>query len=138
MMEIAEFFKTDRFAQDAGIEILEVGASYARCRMQIDARHLNAGGNTQGGAVFTLADYCLAIAANTHGKMAVSSHAHISFIKGSAVGDTLYAEARERFLHKVTGVYQVEIHNQHQELVALFEASVYRKDIATPFEPLSE
>lgn len=137
-MTIDAFFKNDRFAMQAGIEILEVKAGYARCQMPIKEQHLNAGGMTQGGAVFTLADYCLAIAANTRGKMSVSMNANIHFIKGSVAGDVLYAQARERFLHKNTAVYQVEVHNQDAQLIALFEASVYRKDISTPFEPISE
>ncbi len=137
-MDIKDFFKNDHFADNAGIYITDVRKGYARCKMTVNENHLNAGGKTQGGAVFTLADFCLAVAANTQGKMAVSSNATINFIKGSAAGDTLYAEARERFLHKNTGLYQVEIHNQHQDLIALFEANVYRKDIVPPFEPVSE
>lgn len=137
-MDIAEFFRKDRFAAAADIRIEEVRKAYARCSMKIQDKHLNAAGSTQGGAVFTLADFCLAIAANTQGKIAVSTQANIQFIKGSVAGDTLYAEARERFLHKSTGVYQVEVHNQHHELIALFQANVYRKDLIPPFEPISE
>lgn len=137
-MDIVGFFSADHFAAQAGIKVIEVRLGYARCSMTVDERHLNAANTVQGGAIFTLADFCAALAANSHGKVAVSSNADIHFIKGGVSGDTLYAEARERFLHKSTSVYQVEVHNQNGDLIALFETGLYRKEHPTPFDALTD
>ena len=54
-MTAQEFFKNDRFATNAGVELIEIKEGYSKARLVITAEHLNAGGRTQGGAIFTLA-----------------------------------------------------------------------------------
>ncbi|MGL4851869.1 MAG: PaaI family thioesterase [Phocaeicola sp.] len=132
-MNAIEFFKNDHFSMHTGIELLEVRKGYSRARLSIETKHLNAGGRTQGGAIFTLADLALAAAANSHGQLAFSLSASITFLRGSGVGDTLTAEARERYLGRSTGCFQVDVTNQHGELIATFESSVFRKEEKVPF-----
>lgn len=133
MMSPQEFFKNDLFAARAGVELIEVKEGYGKARLTVTEAHLNAGGTTQGGALFTLADLALAAAANSHGTLAVSLSAHITFLRGSRPGDTLYAEARERYIGRSTGYYQIDITNQKGELIAAFESSVFRKADKLPF-----
>ncbi|MDP4277656.1 MAG: hotdog fold thioesterase [Bacteroidota bacterium] len=128
-MNAKDYFKHDRFAATTGVELLEVKAGYAKGRLVIKDKHLNAGDTTQGGAIFTLADFIVGAASNSHGKLAFSLSGSVNFMKGSGPGDTLYAEARERFLHKRIACYQVDVTNQHGDLVATMEATVYRKDV---------
>ena len=133
-MTAQEFFKNDRFATNAGVELIEIKEGYSKARLVITAEHLNAGGRTQGGAIFTLADLALAAAANSHGALAFSLSSNITFLRASGPGDTLYAEARERYIGRSTGCYQVDITNQNGDLIATFESSVFRKDQKVPFE----
>lgn len=132
-MDIKEFFLNDRFATEAGVKLAEVLPGYSKAEMTLTPHHMNAGGTTQGGAIFTLADLALAAAANSHGKLALSLDASIHFFLPSKPGDTLTAEAKEKHVHKRTGYYQVEVRNQHGELVACFDTTVYRKDTDLPF-----
>ena len=97
-------------------------------------QHLNAGGRTQGGAIFTLADLALAAAANSRGRLSFSLSASLTFLRGSGEGDTLWAEASERYTGRTTGYYQVDITNQRGELVAAFQTSVFRMDCPVPFD----
>lgn len=129
-----DFFKNDRFATDAGIELLEVAEGYSKAKLAITEAHLNAGHRTQGGAIFTLADLALAAAANSHGALAFSLSSSITFLRASGPGDTLYAEARERYVGRTTGHYQIDITNQDGALIATFEASVFRKGDPLPFK----
>jgi len=122
-----EFFKNDRFAANAGVELMEIREGYSKARLVITAEHLNAGGRTQGGALFTLADLALAAAANSHGTLAFSLSSNITFLRGSEPGDVLYAEARERYIGRSTGYYQIDVTNQEGKLIATFESSVFRK-----------
>ena len=129
-----EFFKNDIFAKNAGIILLEVRKGYSKAKLEIKAEHLNAGARTQAGAIFTLEDLALAAAANSHGTLAFSLSSTITFLRASGPGDTLFAEARERYIGRSTGCYQVDITNQDGELIATFESSVFRKDQKVPFE----
>ena len=132
-MTAQDFFKNDLFARNAGVELLEVKEGYAKARLTITADHLNAGNRTQGGAIFTLADLALAAAANSHGTLAFSLSSNITFLRSSGPGDTLYAEARERYIGRTTGYYQIDVTNQEGKLIATFESRVFRKGDTLPF-----
>lgn len=132
-MNAQEFFKKDLFATNAGVELIEICEGYSKAQLVVKPEHLNAGGRTQGGAIFTLADLALAAAANSHGTLAFSLSSNITFLRASNAGDTLYAEARERYTGRSTGYYQIDVTNQNGELIATFESSVFRKKEEVPF-----
>lgn len=64
----------------------------------------------------------------------LSLSSSITFLRASGPGDTLFAEARERYIGRSTGCYQVDVTNQNGDLIATFESSVFRKDQKVPFE----
>ena len=127
-----QFFSKDAFATGAGIEILEARAGYARTRLVVGKEHLNAGERTQGGALFTLSDFAIAIASNMHGTLAVSTQSNINIYRASVPDDVLTAEARELYLHPKLSSYTCDITNQQGELIAQMTAQLYRKDIKLP------
>lgn len=117
-MTAQEFFKNDLFATNAGVELIEIREGYSKAKLEIKPEHLNAGQRTQGGAIFTLADLALAAAANSHGTLAFSLSSNITFLRASGPGDTLYAEARERYTGRSTGYYQIDVTDQEGRLIA--------------------
>ena len=123
-----EFFKNDLFAENAGVVLLEVREGYSKAKLEIKPEHLNAGARTQGGAIFTLADLALAAAANSHGTLAFSLSSNITFLRASGPGDTLYAEAHERYIGRSTGCYQVDVTNQNGDLIATFNQAYSEKN----------
>ncbi|MBP8042627.1 MAG: PaaI family thioesterase, partial [Bacteroidales bacterium] len=82
-MNVRELLGKDRFARLLGIELLEVSEGKAISKMEIRDEHLNGVDIAQGGAIFTLADFTLAAAANSHGTVAVVINANINFIKAA-------------------------------------------------------
>lgn len=128
-----EFFKNDIFASDAGVELLEVREGYVKAQLKIGKKHLNAAGRTQGGAIFTLADLALAACANSRGRLSFSLSANITFMRSSGDGDTLTAEAKEKYVGRTTGYYEVDITDQQGKLIASFRSSVFRMDKDVPF-----
>lgn len=90
--ELREFFKDDIFATDAGCVIDDVGEGFSVCSMPVEAKHKNARGGVMGGAIFTLADFAFAVAANAGGVPTVSVSANTMFMKG-AKGTRLIARA---------------------------------------------
>lgn len=135
MMTIQEFLQGDKFAVNAGIELLEVQSGYAKARMEIKEMHLNGGGVCQGGAIFTLADLAFAAATNSHGRLTFSITSSMNFFKSESKG-FLYAEAREVFDHKRLANCEVQVANESGELIATFNGTGYRKDTPLPFNPL--
>lgn len=88
-----ETFGHDHFATKVtGIEIISVAKNYAKCELNIDERHRNAMGSVMGGVLFTLADFCFAVAANSEKLSVVSVSSNITYIN-TVRGDKLIAEA---------------------------------------------
>lgn len=86
-------FCNDKFATHvAHCRILEGNKGYAVCEMPIETIHRNAMGNVMGGAIFTLADFALAIAANVGQPPTVSVTHSIDFFRPSK-GTKLIASA---------------------------------------------
>lgn len=127
--ELLEFFKKDRFAANAGAELLEIKEGYGRARMLITPEHLNGGGVCQGGAIFTLADLAFAAAVNSHGVLTFSTSSNITYFKSVSQG-YLYAEAREIVNHHRMPYAEVRVTDEAGELVAIFTSSGYRKQHA--------
>lgn len=133
-MDWKEFFKKDLFASDAGIAIEQVEPGYAVTSMKIEARHLNAGGVAQGGAIFTLADLAMAAAANAHGILSFSIQSDIRFLESAMEGDTIRAEARERLLKRNIAHYSATITGDGGKVIAIVDGILYRKQ-ASPTQP---
>ena len=131
MDTVKRFFKNDKFAERANIELLSVSPGQARAKMTLHPHHLNGYGTVQGGAIFTLADFAFAAASNSHGKVAVAINVSITFMKAGETG-TLWAEAREVSKNIKLGSYTVEVKDDQGELVAVFQGLAYRKSEAIP------
>lgn len=123
---IKECFERDRFARYVGIELVEVSEGKAVARMKIREYHLNGVGIVHGAAIFSLADLAFAVAANSHGTVAVAINVNISFLKAVSQG-MLVASAEEISRNPKLGIYSIRVTNEEDELIAAFEGMVYRK-----------
>jgi acyl-CoA thioesterase len=124
--KIKEFFKGDRLAEYLGIELIDVSKGKAIAKMVVKDEHLNGISTVHGGAIFTLADFTFAVAANSHGRVTVAINANISFMNAVTHG-TLTAVAREVSLNPKIASYTVNICNDEGELIAIFQGLAYRK-----------
>ena len=126
MEALFEFFKRDKYAEMAGIELLEVNPGRAVAKMTITPQHLNGIGTVHGGAIFTLADFVFAVASNSYGTVAVAINANITIVKALSAG-TLTAEGREVSLNPRLGSYTINVTDETGDLVAIFQGLAYRK-----------
>lgn len=126
MENIKEFFKRDKFAEHINVELLEVTEGYAKAKMDIQEHHLNGVDIVQGGAIFTLADFTFAAASNSHGTVAVAINASIFFVT-SATSGTLYAQARETSINPKIATYTIDVTDDKDNSIAIFQGMVYRK-----------
>jgi len=123
---VDRMFNNDPFSQWLGIERLEDGAGISRLRMTVRDEMLNGFSIAHGGITYSLADSALAFASNSHGIQSVSIETSIAHTKPVKSGDVLETAVEEISLSRRLGIYQIKIHNQHGELVALFKGTVYR------------
>ncbi|MGO1106231.1 hydroxyphenylacetyl-CoA thioesterase PaaI [Klebsiella quasipneumoniae] len=119
-------YEKDTCARKMGIELIEMDDGFAQMTMTVSPDMLNGHQTCHGGQLFTLADTAFAYACNSQGLAAVASAASIDFLRPAFAGDRLVVIARVKQQGKLTGVYDIEIVNQQQKIVALFRGKSHR------------
>jgi acyl-CoA thioesterase len=132
MEDLKRFFEQDQFAAHTGIELLEAAPGYAKARMSVEKKHLNALKTAQGGALFTLADFAFAVASNAHGTAVVAINASISFMKAVTHGNVT-AEAKEIATSARIATYTVTVTDDEGDVVAIFQGLGYKKKTPLDF-----
>lgn len=123
---LIKLMENDRFAAFVGIELVKVESGYAVAKLDITEKHLNGVDIIQGGAIFTLADFAFAAAANACGQITVAINANISYYQASN-GKSLIAEAKETSAsHKITN-YNVDVFNEHRDHIARLSITGYKR-----------
>lgn len=124
--ELTKHIGDDRFAKHVGISLIKVEPGYALAKMEIKDFHMNGVNRVQGGAIFTLADYTFAAAANTEGNKTLGINTNISYFK-SPGGKYLTAEAREVSTQTKICGYTVDVFDEDGGLVARLSGMGYIK-----------
>jgi acyl-CoA thioesterase len=124
---IQEFFKKDIYAtQTSGIHIVDIGEN-TTCEMPIDERHLNARGFVMGGAIFTLADFTLAVAAYSNHTTCVTVSSCIHYLN-AAKCERLISKATPLKVGKNILYYKIDITDENLKPIASIECSGCRVD----------
>jgi len=125
--KVIEFFKNDIYATETtGIVIDEVDVNYAKCHFDINRGHLNAGNVVMGGAIYTLADFTFAVAANAGNEVTVSQTCQITY-HAPAKGKSLYAVAKCVKSGRSTCFFITDIFNDEDTHVATVTSTGFRK-----------
>ena len=118
----------DSFSKWMGVKIDAIDAGICVLRATVNEEMLNGFRIAHGGISYSIADSALAFASNSRGVQCVSIETSISHVKKVLEGDVLIAKAREVYRGKTTGIYDVEIVNQNNLLVAFFKGTVFITD----------
>lgn len=113
-------FSSDRASQMMGMRLEHMAPGCARVTMTVRADMLNGVGTCHGGFIFTLADSAFAFACNSHNELTVAAGCSIEFLQPGKLGDVLAAEAVEQTRSGRTGVYDIVVRNQRDEIIAVF------------------
>ena len=124
---VSDMFDNDAFSQWLGIETLVVKSGYCELKMVVRPEMLNGFKIAHGGITYSFADSALAFASNSQGQKAVSIETSISHLKAVYADDILIAKVVEKSLQNRIAIYEVNVFNQSDEMVALFRGTVYRK-----------
>ncbi|MBS0337683.1 MAG: hydroxyphenylacetyl-CoA thioesterase PaaI [Proteobacteria bacterium] len=113
-------WREDNAARWLGMRIEEVRPGCARLSMPVAQDMVNGHNLCHGGLIFTLADTAFAYACNSYNQRAVAAGCSIEFLAPAYLGEVLTAECSEQVLRGRTGVYDVKVTNQKNELIAVF------------------
>jgi acyl-CoA thioesterase len=103
-----------------------IGPGHARMSMAVRPDMLNGFKICHGGYITTLADSAFAFACNSYNELTVAAGIVVDFIAPARDGDLLTAEALEVALAGRTGVYDVTVKNQRDEVIAVLRGRSYR------------
>lgn len=123
---VAKMMNGDSYSQWLGIELLEITKGFCKLKMTVRDEMINGFNIAHGGIAYSLADSCLAFAANSDGIQAVSIETSISHTKKVASSDVLTATSKEMNKSVKTALYYITITNQDNLEVAHFKGTVYR------------
>ena len=123
---VNKMLETDAFSNWLGIGIIELKEGYSKITMTVRQEMLNGLGVVHGGIAFSLGDSAFAFACNSRNNLSLALDTSINFLKPVYIGDVLIAEATEIHNGKSTGLYQIKITNQQDQLVALFKGTCFR------------
>lgn len=125
--EVRAYFGQDRFASEAcGCEVLEASRGHSVCAFTIGDIHKNAQGNVMGGAIFTLADFALAIACNIGENPTVAISNTIEYFS-QPKGHRLIATADADKSGRSVGFYTVDVADELGTKVARMTATCFRR-----------
>lgn len=125
-MALEDVREKDRFARHVGIELVEAADGCAKAEMTVVDHHLNGVGLVNGAAIFSLADYAFAAAANSSDIDAVTVTMNVTFLHAAQQG-RLTAEAREIALSRRLGTYQINVWDEAGTQIAALQGTAYRK-----------
>ena len=110
----------DVASQDLGMTIEVTKPGRAEARFEVRANMVNGYDICHGGFMFTLADSAFAFACNTYNRITVAASASIEFVRPARLGDKLLATAAEVHRGGRTGIYDITVTNQDDDVVAIF------------------
>lgn len=126
-LELAQYMlNQDEFSKWMGINLINVGEKYCLIGMTVKQEMMNGLKTLHGGVSFSLADSALAFSSNNTNEASVALTCTINFTKAILLGDRLTAESILVSDTRKTGVYDIFIRNQHDQLMASFRGTVYK------------
>jgi acyl-CoA thioesterase len=126
----AEMVRDGMYPQDhatlaLGMAVQAIGPGTAVMTMTVRRDMLNGHQTCHGGMIATLADSAFAFACNSYNELTVASGFCVDLLAPAREGDVLTATASEMSKAGRTGVYDVEVRNQHGERIAIFRGRSY-------------
>ena len=91
---VTKMFEKDAFSKWLGIEVVSVSKGYCQLKMKVREEMLNGVYIAHGGIAYSLADSCLAFAANSDGIQSLSIETSISHTKKVESRDVLTATSK--------------------------------------------
>lgn len=119
-------YQKDYASQALGIQISQILPGAVTLTMPIRQDMINGMNICHGGIISALADTALAFACNTENILSIVSSFTMEFILPVQQGDLLSASTQAIAQTGRTMLYDVNVYNQHQQLIATLRGRVQR------------
>ena len=116
----AIMWENDRASPWIGMRLDTIDEGRSKMSLVVQDHHVNGHDICHGGIIFTLADSAFAFACNSRNQNTVAQHNSITYISPGKLGDTLTADAKEVSLSGRSGIYDVTVTNQNNDVIAEF------------------
>lgn len=113
-------WENDSASKWLGMKIERVDEGSAVLSLEVGETHTNGHNICHGGIIFSLADSAFAFACNSYNQNTVAQHNTITYVSPAKLGDTLIATAKEISKSGRSGIYDVNVSNNHGEIIAEF------------------
>ena len=113
-------WQSDDASKWIGMSLVEVKEATATLELTVEKHHCNGHGNCHGGVIYSLADSAFAFACNSRNQSTVAHHNTITYLAPGFLNDQLTAHAVETSLIGRTGIYDVRVTNQNDDIIAEF------------------
>lgn len=120
----ARLYQQDRASQALGMRISQIFPGTVTLEMRVRQDMINGMKICHGGIISALADTALAFSCNNRNTLSVVSSFTIEFIVPAYQDDMLSASAKSIAQTGRTALYDVHVHNQHGQLVAILRGRV--------------
>ena len=121
----ADLLAGDAWAETLGITVDSLTDERVLVRMELDGRHMNFLDGAHGGALFSLAEAAMGVAARKNGDGQVQVvDAHLALTAGGTEGDVFVAEATPVNVGRTLGVYRVVVTRTDGRTVGEFTGTV--------------
>ena len=115
----------DEFSSWMDIKIANIEKAKCSLSCRVREEMLNGFSIAHGGIAYSLADSTLAFAANSYGLQSFSIETSISHLVKVKQGDILKSNTIEIHRGNKTAIYQIEVYNQKNIMVAIMKGTVY-------------
>lgn len=119
-----EVVAKDPMAVHLGIELLEVAEYHARLSVPVRPEYCNALSRAHGMLISSLADQCVAVAANTLKDRALVTELKVNYLAAAHPGLDLVGEAKPVDRKRTLSLWEVRI-SQEERLIAVAQALTY-------------
>ncbi len=113
-------WQEDSASRGLGMRLISIHAGRACLQMTVRDDMVNGHGICHGGFQFLLADSAFAFSCNSRNQRCVAASAEVHFLAPARAGDLLTAVAAEVHRAGRSGVYDIRVTNQRDELIAVF------------------
>lgn len=114
---VAAMWAGDAASKALGMEILDVGPGHATLAMRVRPDMINGWEICHGGLIAALADSAFAVACNSRGQVTVAAGFDIAFLEPGRLGDQLVAQVRETAVRGRSGIYDVTVRREADDVV---------------------
>ena len=117
--------KIQGFNQHVGIVITSLEEGKATTEVEVKECHINPIGSVHGGMLYSLADTTGGVAASSYGSFVTTVSGEISYLNPAIGVKKLIGKSRELKVGKTIMVYDVDIFDENEKLLATARMTYY-------------